>query len=44
MSWNRFDMSERPLPKKGCSWAFYLLLVVLGVFLLTMYIKYRQSM
>lgn len=34
---------ERPLPKRGCSWAFYLFLALLLVMLAVMYIRYRMG-
>lgn len=34
---------EKPLPKAGCSIAFYLMLLVLVVFLGTMYIMYKSQ-
>ena len=39
--WNRG--AERPMPKKGCSVAFYIGLGVLLIFTLVMYIIYRLS-
>lgn len=37
-----FTRKDRPLPKRGCSWAFYIFLVLLLIFLAVMYFKYRQ--
>lgn len=33
---------DRPLPKRGCSWAFYIVLFLLIGYLVVMYIKYKQ--
>jgi len=41
--WHRLmTRKERPLPKAGCSWAFYLLLLLLIVYLVIMFIKYQN--
>ena len=37
--WN-FD---RPLPARGCSWAFYLFLLALTAFLVVMYLFYKKG-
>lgn len=34
---------ERPLPKAGCSWAFYIALLIIIAYLVVMFIKYRQT-
>lgn len=42
--WKRLLVrKDRPLPKAGCSVAFYLLLVVLMVYLVLMYCKYKSA-
>ena len=33
---------DRPLPKAGCSWAFYIVLLLIIVYLIAMFIKYKQ--
>lgn len=33
---------DRPLPKVGCSWAFYLFLIGLIVLFIVYYCKYKQ--
>lgn len=38
-----FMRKERPLPKPGCSWAFYIFLLLLAVGLIIMYIIYRKG-
>ncbi|MBP9990042.1 MAG: hypothetical protein KBT45_01250 [Bacteroidales bacterium] len=35
---------ERPLPKKGCSVAFYLFLLALLLFLIVMFILHKNQM
>lgn len=43
IKWARlFTRKDRPLPKPGCSWAFYIFLALILVFLAVMYIKYKQ--
>ena len=45
---NKFDFhrlllrKDRPLPKAGCSWAFYVFLLLIIVYLAFMYIKYSK--
>lgn len=34
---------ERPLPKAGCSWAFYGALLLTVAYLVVMFVKYRQQ-
>ena len=34
---------DRPLPKAGCSWAFYLFLLLLMLFLVIMYFIYNNN-
>lgn len=38
-----FRRKDRPLPKAGCSWAFYLFLLGLIVLFVFYYIKYKQQ-
>ena len=33
---------DRPLPKAGCSWAFYIVLLLLIAYLVIMFVKYRN--
>lgn len=33
---------DRPLPPRGCSWAFFISLALLSLFLIFMYIRYRH--
>ncbi|MBP5327315.1 MAG: hypothetical protein J6Y98_05325 [Bacteroidales bacterium] len=41
--WKRmFLRKDRPLPKAGCSWAFYLLLLAMIIYLVLMFFKYKQ--
>lgn len=32
---------DRPLPKAGCSWAFYLALLAILAYLIIMFLKYK---
>ncbi len=42
--WKRlFLRKDRPLPKAGCSWAFYIFLLLLAAFLVVMYIRYKNQ-
>lgn len=34
---------DRPLPKAGCSWAFYLVLLAMVAYLVIMFIKYKNQ-
>ncbi len=34
---------DRPLPKRGCSWAFYIFLFLLTAFLVVSYIIYQNN-
>ncbi|MBQ9546974.1 MAG: hypothetical protein IJU90_06785 [Bacteroidales bacterium] len=34
---------ERPLPKVGCSWAFYIFLVLMAVGVIISYLVYQQQ-
>lgn len=33
---------DRPLPKAGCSWAFYIFLILLVAYLVVMFIKFKK--
>ena len=33
---------DRPLPKAGCSWAFYIVLLLLIAFIIVMFLKYNS--
>jgi len=37
-----FTRKDRPLPKRGCSWAFYIFLALIFILLAVMFIKYKQ--
>lgn len=37
-----FMRKDRPLPKQGCSWAFFIFLGALTLGLVAMYILYRN--
>lgn len=39
--WGLWRM-DRPLPPRGCSWGFYVFLVLLALFLIMMFIRYRH--
>ena len=42
--WKRlFLRKDRPLPKAGCSWAFYIVLLLLIVYLIIMFAKYKNG-
>lgn len=34
---------DRPLPKAGCSWAFYILLLLMVIYLVVMFLKYKKE-
>ncbi|MBR3412295.1 MAG: hypothetical protein IKG81_06370 [Bacteroidales bacterium] len=38
-----FMRRDRPLPKPGCSWAFYIFLVLLAVAVAVMYVIYKTN-
>ena len=38
-----FNRDDRPLPKKGCSIAFYILLLLIVVFCTVMYVRYQNQ-
>ena len=40
--WKRLLLrKDRPLPKAGCSWAFYIFLLILIVYLVVCFVKYK---
>lgn len=39
-----FNRKDRPLPKVGCSWAFYVFLLLLVVLLVVFYVQYKSKM
>ncbi|MBR1834004.1 MAG: hypothetical protein IJ785_00625 [Bacteroidales bacterium] len=42
IAWARLFMrKDRPLPKPGCSWAFFIFLGLLTVGLIVMYLLYK---
>lgn len=44
IDWRRLLMrKDRPLPKAGCSWAFYIVLLLLTAYLVFMFVKYKQQ-
>ncbi len=44
IDWKRiFLRKDRPLPKVGCSWAFYIVLLLLIIYLIVMFIKYKTG-
>lgn len=38
-----FMRRDRPLPKPGCSWAFYILLFLLALAVAVMYVIYKTN-
>lgn len=34
---------DRPLPKAGCSWAFYIALLLITAYLVIMFLKYKET-
>ena len=34
---------DRPLPKAGCSWAFYIVLLLMIVYLVVMFVRYKSA-
>lgn len=43
IDWQSFlRRKDRPLPKPGCSWAFYIFLLLLIVFIIVMYLRYNN--
>ena len=44
IDWQSFlRRKDRPLPKAGCSWAFYIALGLMIAYLIVMFIKYRHN-
>lgn len=39
-----FMRKDRPLPKRGCSWAFFIFLGLLTLGLVVMYVFYKSNM
>lgn len=43
IDWHRLLLrKDRPLPKAGCSYAFYIVLAILMAYLIIMYIQYKK--
>lgn len=43
IDWQSFlRRKDRPLPKAGCSWAFYIVLLLIIAYLIIMYVKYKS--
>lgn len=38
-----FMRKDRPLPKAGCSWAFFIFLGLLVILIIVMYIIYKKQ-
>ena len=34
---------DRPLPKADCSWAFYIVLLLMVIYLVVMFLKYKGA-
>ena len=34
---------DRPLPKAGCSWAFYIALAAMIIYLVIMFVKFKSQ-
>lgn len=44
IEWARLFMrKDRPLPKRGCSWAFFIFLGLLTLGLIVMYLLYNKK-
>lgn len=44
IDWHRIMLrKDRPLPKAGCSWAFYAGLLAIVVYLVVMWVKYKNT-
>lgn len=42
--WHTFlRRKDRPLPKAGCSWAFYIVLLLMVIYLVVMFLKYKGA-
>lgn len=43
--WKRMLLrKDRPLPKAGCSWAFYIVLLLMVIYLIVMFVKYQKQL
>ena len=43
--WKRMLLrKDRPLPKAGCSWAFYIVLLMMVIYLIVMFVKYQKQL
>lgn len=38
-----FRRKDRPLPKRGCSWAFYIFMLLLLIYFIVMFVKYSHQ-
>lgn len=44
IDWQNFlRRKDRPLPKAGCSWAFYIVLLAIIAYLIIMFLKYKTT-
>lgn len=44
LDWRRLLLrKDRPLPKAGCSWAFYIALAAIIIYLIIMFLKYNSQ-
>ena len=44
IDWQRLlTRKDRPLPKAGCSWVFYIVLILLIAYLVWMFLKYNNQ-
>ena len=42
--WKRLLLrKDRPLPKQGCSWAFYIFMLLLLIYLVYMFCKFKTQ-
>ncbi len=45
IDWKRMLLrKDRPLPKAGCSWAFYIVLLLMVIYLIVMFVKYQKQL
>ena len=43
--WKRMLLrKDRPMPKAGCSWAFYIVLLLMAIYLIVMFVKYQKQL
>ena len=43
--WKRMLLrKDRSLPKAGCSWAFYIVLLLMVIYLIVMFVKYQKQL